>query len=217
HGVVGGAGRIQGDQAEAVDRHGKQGQGPAGLGGFDQQGHAGPRRPHRPNEMGDGAGRVLDIQHPAAAPIRCSVVHASRILSSVSIGVYPKLPYGNPPTHSKTMKVHNKRFTGFSITCYRVIYTIEDALSRGKNVKKGQNNAGPAFRPAPQRDPIFRDAKVLLFWCDQQQKEHWLDIPFCCHIGWVFTRTGRRSQSLPSLISDAVWCPAAVISNVDYW
>src|SRR5699024_5830271 len=23
----------------------------------------------------------------------------------------------------------------------------------------------------PQRDPIFRDAKVLLFWCDQQQKE----------------------------------------------
>jgi len=34
------------------------------------------------------------------------------------------------------MKVHNKRFTGFSITCYGVIYTIEDALSRGKNVKK---------------------------------------------------------------------------------
>ena len=33
------------------------------------------------------------------------------------------------------------------------------------------NNAGPAFRPTPQRDPIFRDAKVLLFWCDQQQKE----------------------------------------------
>ena len=25
----------------------------------------------------------------------------------------------------------------------------------------------------PQRDPIFRDAKVLLFWCDQQQKEYW--------------------------------------------
>ena len=23
----------------------------------------------------------------------------------------------------------------------------------------------------PQRDPIFRDAKVLLFWCDQQQKD----------------------------------------------
>ena len=34
-----------------------------------------------------------------------------------------------------------------------------------------KNNAGPAFRPTPQRDPIFRDAKVLLFWCDQQQKE----------------------------------------------
>ena len=34
------------------------------------------------------------------------------------------------------------------------------------------NNAGASLysRP-PQRDPIFRDAKVLLFWCDQQQKE----------------------------------------------
>ena len=50
----------------------------------------------------------------------------------------------------------------------------------------------------PQRDPIFRDAKVLLFWCDQQQKEHWLDIPFCCHIGWVFTRAYNRSQLLIS-------------------
>ena len=59
------------------------------------------------------------------------------------------------------------------------------------------NNAGASLysRP-PQRDPIFRDAKVLLFWCDQQQKEHWLDIPFCRHIGWVCTRTNRRSRSL---------------------
>ena len=37
--------------------------------------------------------------------------------------------------------------------------------------ERATNNAGPAFRPTPQRDPIFRDAKVLLFWCDQQQKE----------------------------------------------
>ena len=37
--------------------------------------------------------------------------------------------------------------------------------------EKATNNAGPAFRPTPQRDSIFRDAKVLLFWCDQQQKE----------------------------------------------
>ena len=37
----------------------------------------------------------------------------------------------------------------------------------------------------PQRDPIFRDAKVLLFWCDQQQKEYG-SIPLCRHIGWVF-------------------------------
>ena len=32
---------------------------------------------------------------------------------------------------------------------------------------------GPAYGRPPQRDPIFRDAKVLLFWCDQQQKEYW--------------------------------------------
>ena len=30
---------------------------------------------------------------------------------------------------------------------------------------------GQPFGRPPQRDPIFRDAKVLLFWCDQQQKE----------------------------------------------
>ena len=52
----------------------------------------------------------------------------------------------------------------------------------------GTNNAGAGFRQPPQRDPIFRDAKVLLFWCDQQQKEYWLDTPFCRHIGWVYTR-----------------------------
>ena len=34
------------------------------------------------------------------------------------------------------MKVHNKLFTSFLITCYRVIYTIECPLSRGKKVKK---------------------------------------------------------------------------------
>ena len=44
----------------------------------------------------------------------------------------------------------------------------------------------PSGRP-PQRDPIFRDAKVLLFWCDQQQKESlFSSIPLCRHIGWVF-------------------------------
>ena len=85
HRVIGGAGRVQGDDAETVHSHRKERQGPAGLGGLDEQGHAGPRRPHRADEMGDRAGRVLDIQHPAAASISCSVVHASRILSSVSI------------------------------------------------------------------------------------------------------------------------------------
>ena len=68
----------------------------------------------------------------------------------------------------------------------------------------------------PQRDPIFRDAKVLLFWCDQQQKEHWLDIPFCCHIGWVFTRACKRSLGIcRPLTSNTVWCPVFVISSVE--
>ena len=39
------------------------------------------------------------------------------------------------------MKVHNKLFTSFLITCYRVIYTIERPLSRGKKVKKEHNHA----------------------------------------------------------------------------
>ena len=43
--------------------------------------------------------------------------------------------------------------------------------ARSATERGATNNAGPAFRPTPQRDPIFRDAKVLLFWCDQQQKE----------------------------------------------
>ena len=37
-------------------------------------------------------------------------------------------------------------------------------------IRPKQCGGQPYSRP-PQRDPIFRDAKVLLFWCDQQQKE----------------------------------------------
>ena len=40
--------------------------------------------------------------------------------------------------------------------------------------RAGEGNkqcGGQPFSRHPQRDPIFRDAKVLLFWCDQQQKE----------------------------------------------
>ena len=62
-----------------------------------------------------------------------------------------------------------------------------------RGVRYKQCGGQPYSRP-PQRDPIFRDAKVLLFWCDQQQKEYWLDTPFCCHIGWVFTRARKRSH-----------------------
>src|SRR5699024_4665272 len=66
----------------------------------------------------------------------------------------------------------------------------------------------------PQRDPIFRDAKVLLFWCDQQQKEHWLGIPFCCHIGRVCTRACKRSLIIcRPLTSNTVWCSVLVISR----
>ena len=47
-------------------------------------------------------------------------------------------------------------------------------MSRQRHAGEGSKNTktmrGPAFRPAPARDPIFRDAMFLLFWCDQQQK-----------------------------------------------
>ena len=47
-------------------------------------------------------------------------------------------------------------------------------MSRKRHAGEGSKNTktmrGPAFRPAPARDPIFRDAMFLLFWCDQQQK-----------------------------------------------
>ena len=43
-------------------------------------------------------------------------------------------------------------------------------LWAGGGFRYKQCGGQPYSRP-PQRDPIFRDAKVLLFWCDQQQKE----------------------------------------------
>ena len=48
----------------------------------------------------------------------------------------------------------------------------------------------------PQRDPIFRDAKFFCFGAINNRRNDWLGIPFCCHIGWVFTRVHRRSQGL---------------------
>ena len=66
----------------------------------------------------------------------------------------------------------------------------------------------------PRRGTLsFVTQKFFCFGAINNRRNDWLGIPFCCHIGWVFTRTGRRSQSLPSLISDAVWCSAAVISK----
>ena len=61
------------------------------------------------------------------------------------------------------------------------------------------NNAGASLysRP-PQRDPIFRDAKVLLFWCDQQQKELLVRyFPFVV-TGKGWCQTGRRLLNPPA-------------------
>ena len=72
--------------------------------------------------------------------------------------------------------------------------------------KAGHRNPGgrykqcggqPYSRP-PQRDPIFRDAKVLLFWCDQQQKELLIRyFPFVV-TGKGWCQTGRRLLNLPA-------------------
>ena len=90
-------------------------------------------------------------------------------------------------------------------------------LWAGGGFRYKQCGGQPYSRP-PQRDPIFRDAKVLLFWCDQQQKE--LLVRYFLFAvtsdGCVPGQTGGLNAYLP-LISGAVWCSALVISNVNYW
>ena len=50
----------------------------------------------------------------------------------------------------------------------------------------------------PRRGTLsFVTQKFFCFGAINNRRNDWLGIPFCCHIGWVFTRTGRRSQSLP--------------------
>ena len=77
----------------------------------------------------------------------------------------------------------------------------------------------PSGRP-PQRDPIFRDAKVLLFWCDQQQKEYWFYSSlvlflFAATSDGCFTRArGWSLAPARPLYHLPVWCPGGVISNV---
>ncbi|WP_204245671.1 hypothetical protein, partial [Faecalibacterium sp. An58] len=51
----------------------------------------------------------------------------------------------------------------------KTVSPIQGAAKAGGTQK--QCGGRLCSRP-PQRDPIFRDAKVLLFWCDQQQKEY---------------------------------------------
>ena len=49
----------------------------------------------------------------------------------------------------------------------------------------------------PRRGTLsFVTQKFFCFGAINNRRNDWLGIPFCCHIGWVFTRTGRRSQSL---------------------
>src|SRR5699024_1011241 len=81
---------------------------------------------------------------------------------------------------------------------------------RGVNKQCG----GQPYSRPPQRDPIFRDAKFFCFGAINNRRNDWLGIPFCCHIGWVFTRACKRSLGIcRPLISAAVWCSAAVISK----
>ena len=60
------------------------------------------------------------------------------------------------------------------------------------------NNAGASLSADPRRGTLsFVTQKFFCFGAINNRRNYWLGIPFCCHIGWVFTRTGRRSQSLP--------------------
>src|SRR5699024_10981321 len=76
------------------------------------------------------------------------------------------------------------------------------------------NNAGASLysRP-PQRDPIFRDAKVLLFWCDQQQKEYWLDTPLCRHSKRVVPTDRPSLEPIGSYINPGYGATGTAISN----
>ena len=75
------------------------------------------------------------------------------------------------------------------------------------------NNAGAGFRQPPQRDPIFRDAKVLLFWCDQQQKEYWLDTPLCRHSKRVVPTDRPSLEPIGSYINPGYGATGTAISN----
>ena len=103
----------------------------------------------------------------------------------------PGLPHrGRPPPAGAAAQQRRPRLTTERPPPFRT-------ARRGGGFVRN-NNAGAGFRQPPQRDPIFRDAKVLLFWCDQQQKEHWLGIPFCRHMKRVeHYRTNKLSLNLP--------------------
>ena len=63
---------------------------------------------------------------------------------------------------------------------------------------------GRFLRTSPRRGTLsFVTQKFFCFGAINNRRNDWLGIPFCCHIGWVCTRTNRRSQSLsaPYIIS----------------
>ena len=47
---------------------------------------------------------------------------------------------------------------------------------------------GPAFA-SPRRGTLsFVTQKFFCFGAINNRRNDWLGIPFCCHIGWVYTR-----------------------------
>ena len=53
------------------------------------------------------------------------------------------------------------------------------------------------FQEGDEVAVLINGLGAFCFGAINNRRNDWLGIPFCCHIGWVFTRTGRRSQSLP--------------------
>ena len=72
------------------------------------------------------------------------------------------------------------------LTKKQVANTVDAILdSIQENLAKGEKVQLIGFGTFEVRHRAARKSKVLLFWCDQQQKEYRLLIPFRCHIGWA--------------------------------
>ena len=87
------------------------------------------------------------------------------------------------PAATGAAKAGNRNHQGERISAARL--RAEMGSPEACRFRHAKQCGGRLCSRPPQRDPIFRDAKVLLFWCDQQQKEYWF-YSLCRHIGWVF-------------------------------